>query len=146
MQDCEATESGPRPVFEFRHLSDSGLIWLINRVVFHPRGCALALDYREGEDQPRGWTLMGSNEPWRFVSLEENPTSGVDEDAKFAAVEKLIADARRYGMVPVQSHAEAVQTFEGARAEAQRLGACLFVHGGHHYMTDDASHDAGEPE
>lgn len=55
----------PRP---FAELSSSGLLWLINTVVFHPRGYALALavDRHTGE-QAAGWTLLGNGtEPWRY--------------------------------------------------------------------------------
>jgi hypothetical protein len=47
-------------------LSESGLLWLINRVVFHPRGLALAL-YQDG-DQAHGWKLLAdpASEPFTF--------------------------------------------------------------------------------
>lgn len=46
-------------------LRESGLLWLINRVVFHPRGYAIALHY-EG-DQAVGWSLVGDGtEAWRY--------------------------------------------------------------------------------
>lgn len=47
-------------------LSDSGLLWLINRVVFHPRGFRLALSFTEG--QCDGWILQGDGtEPHWFT-------------------------------------------------------------------------------
>lgn len=53
----------PRP---FAELSDSGLLWLINRVVFHPRGFALAI-HVDGNDVATGWSIQGDgNEPWSF--------------------------------------------------------------------------------
>jgi hypothetical protein len=71
-------ESGPRPWEELR---SSGLLWLINRVVFHPRGWALALTYRDG--QATGWKLQGDgHEVWRF----NDP-----EDESFAAVQKTLS-------------------------------------------------------
>jgi hypothetical protein len=59
----------PAPSPDFRpllELSESGLLWLINRTVFHPRGIALAL-YQEG-DEARGWKLLAapSGEPFTF--------------------------------------------------------------------------------
>ncbi|MGQ4469313.1 hypothetical protein ACN6K6_000615 [Streptomyces violaceoruber] len=57
----------PSPDYRpFLDLSDSGLLWLINRVVFHPRGVALAL-YQEG-DAALGWTLLtaAKGEPFTF--------------------------------------------------------------------------------
>jgi hypothetical protein len=52
-----------RPLAE---LSEAGVLWLINRQVFHPRGMALAL-YVEG-DQVLGWKLIRSDpsEPFSF--------------------------------------------------------------------------------
>ena len=38
-----------RPLLE---LSEAGLLWLINRVVFHPRGIALALHEEGGKANP----------------------------------------------------------------------------------------------
>lgn len=64
------------------NLSESGLLWLINRVVFHPRGFALAYLHSE-----RAFSLLGDgSEPWRF--------EGVDEDATFQRVENLFDDRR----------------------------------------------------
>ncbi|MFD9107149.1 hypothetical protein [Streptomyces bottropensis] len=58
-----------RPLLE---LSESGLLWLINRTVFHPRGLALAL-YQEG-DQARGWKLLtaAADEPFAFTDDVDN--------------------------------------------------------------------------
>lgn len=57
-------------------LLDDGLLWLINRSVFHPRGFALAVDTAGG-----GLTLYGDgSEVWKF-----DLGAGV-EDAKLAAV------------------------------------------------------------
>jgi hypothetical protein len=66
----------PAPVPDFRpllELSESGLLWLINRSVFHPRGLALAL-YQEGEEA-RGWKLLAAAEGEPFSFPE-----GVDND------------------------------------------------------------------
>lgn len=58
----------PRPL---RELSDSGLLWLINRVVFHPRGFALQLARRESDGEIIGWRLAGDGrEPWRMEGGE----------------------------------------------------------------------------
>lgn len=60
--DTGAADPG-RPLIELR---DSGLLWLINRTVFHPRGYALALITSGG--QAAGWDLVGDgSEPWRFA-------------------------------------------------------------------------------
>jgi hypothetical protein len=75
----------PRPIAELR---DSGLLWLINRAVFHPRGFALALSYHGGEVV--GWKLLGDgSEPWQF---------GEGEDQNFAAAEATLRDAGGRGL------------------------------------------------
>lgn len=58
-----------RPLLE---LSESGLLWLINRVAFHPRGLALAL-YQEG-DEALGWKLItaAEGEPFAFPESTDN--------------------------------------------------------------------------
>jgi hypothetical protein len=77
VSEHELDDKAVRP---FSELRDSGLLWLINRVVFHPRGWALALSYRDGE--PVGWKLLGDgNELWRF---------GDPEDENFAAAEATL--------------------------------------------------------
>lgn len=72
----------PRP---FDELRDSGLLWLINASVFHPRGFALALHYEGGEAV--GWSLVGDGtEPWQY-----DPAA----DDRFAAAEATLAAARQ---------------------------------------------------
>ncbi len=56
-------ESHPAPerdAYSFGQMTETGLLWLVNRVVFHPRGFALALDYGDGEDEPRGWSIVAA--------------------------------------------------------------------------------------
>lgn len=55
-----------RPIRDLRELQESGLLWLINRVVFHPRGWALGLATNEAGEVV-GWRLQGDGtEPWHF--------------------------------------------------------------------------------
>lgn len=81
MPDSQSVTSTPlRPTAE---LGDSGLLWLINRVVFHPRGFALAFT-------PDGtqWQVLGDGtEPW----LYEPETA---EDLLFAHAEATLDVAR----------------------------------------------------
>lgn len=71
-------------------LRDSGLLWLINRVVFHPRGYALFVTMRDGE--PVGWGLQGDgSEVWTF--------SG-DEDHHFEAVQYTFAEQAAAARAP----------------------------------------------
>ena len=60
-----------RPAPEVRPLAElrsSGLWWLINRVVFHPRGYAVALEM--GDDgEVEGWSLLGDgSEPYVYAA------------------------------------------------------------------------------
>ncbi|MEV2239515.1 hypothetical protein [Micromonospora sp. NPDC049891] len=76
-----AGENG-RPLGELR---DSGLLWLINAAVFHPRGYALALHVDDGGDVT-GWSLMGDgSEPWQY---------GDDMHERFAAAERTLREQR----------------------------------------------------
>jgi hypothetical protein len=64
-----ASEEVPARSFtEFREL---GLLWLVNRQVFHPRGYALA--FNMGKDgEVLGWTILGDgSEAWTFASEED---------------------------------------------------------------------------
>jgi hypothetical protein len=57
-----------------------GLLWLINRTVFHPRGYALAID-----QETLRWSVLGDGtEPWRFEITDEI------EDAKFIATQRVM--------------------------------------------------------
>lgn len=50
----------------FAELSASGLLWLINTSVLHPRGFALALVIDES-GTATGWQLLGDGtEPWMY--------------------------------------------------------------------------------
>jgi hypothetical protein len=51
---------------DFADLRETGLLWLINRVVFHPRGFGLALHVAD-DGTTTGWSLQGDgSEPWTF--------------------------------------------------------------------------------
>lgn len=79
-----ATFDDGRPWDELR---SSGLLWLINRVVFHPRGFALCLVVRGGEIV--GWKLQGNGrEVWAF------PADG--EDDFFSRAEATLAAGRSH--------------------------------------------------
>ncbi|MEW2568390.1 hypothetical protein [Streptomyces sp. NPDC047070] len=70
--DPTADDSHPQPdqAQPLEDLPSSGLLWLINRTVFHVRGLALAL--HTGDDSKiTGWSLLtskddGKIEPWTF--------------------------------------------------------------------------------
>lgn len=61
----------PAEVRGWDELREAGLLWLINRTVFHPRGFALAL-VRRG-DQIVGWRLLGDgSEVWSMAGPEDD--------------------------------------------------------------------------
>lgn len=79
-------ELEPRPLRPFSDLRDTGMLWLINRVVFHPRGFALAIQ-RDDNGDAVGWAMQGmGDEVWTF-------TEGDDEES-FAKVEVFLAELR----------------------------------------------------
>ena len=59
-----------RPVSD---LLDSGLLWLINRVVFHPRGLALALWREDTTGDVTAWRLLATadGEPFTFSNRDD---------------------------------------------------------------------------
>jgi hypothetical protein len=72
-----------QPMSTFR---DRGLLWYINRVAFHPRGFALALDVDEQTGDIKGWTIMGSgSEAWYFQPH--------DDDECLKKIQALLAEA-----------------------------------------------------
>lgn len=53
----------------FDDLSTTGLLWLINAAVFHPRGYALAFAMNIETGEVTGWDLLGDGrQPWRYDS------------------------------------------------------------------------------
>jgi hypothetical protein len=65
-------QSDERDAFSFNQLREEGVLFMINRLVFHPRGYALALEYADGETEPRGWNIIGDGtEIWCFYHEEE---------------------------------------------------------------------------
>ena len=63
-------------------LRADGVLWMINRCVFHPRGFALAID------DAGALTLMGNgSEPWQYGDKEL-------EDEKLKAFNLLLLHAR----------------------------------------------------
>lgn len=61
----------PADALPWDDLRESGLLWLINRVVFHPRGWALALVQHDFTIV--GWHLLGDGtEVWRYDGGEDD--------------------------------------------------------------------------
>lgn len=59
-----------RPLHE---LADSGLLWLINACVFHPRGLAFSIQIDPESPEEEGWTLLSADEgePYMFADTPE---------------------------------------------------------------------------
>lgn len=67
----------------FEDLSATGLLWLANRVVFHPRGFALALTI-DATGKAVGWNLLGDgSEVWTFAEDRD--------DHHFATAQRTLA-------------------------------------------------------
>jgi hypothetical protein len=76
-------------------LRSSGLLWLINRVTFHPLGFALALEV-ESDGRVIGWALQGNGEEiWKF--------SDADDDTGFAASGATLKAAAEANAKPAQT-------------------------------------------
>lgn len=72
---AQDTGNYPRPCGELQPIYDlatSGLLWLINRTVFHPRGLALALNFEE-DGEATGWLLLAADkgEPFSFPDRDD---------------------------------------------------------------------------
>lgn len=76
----------------FADLRETGLLWLLNRVVFHPRGYAFALHFND-DHECTGWSLMGDGtEPWSMADRppDTRPADYRTEDELFRAVNELL--------------------------------------------------------
>ncbi|MCW2831129.1 MAG: hypothetical protein JWP31_1821, partial [Aeromicrobium sp.] len=66
MTNIEQPTVSPSPGRAFSELRETGLLWLINRQVFHPRGWAFSL-HVDGAGDITGWSLIGDGvETWSF--------------------------------------------------------------------------------
>lgn len=78
-----ANDKDPR-TRTFAELRKTGLLWLINTSLLHPRGFAMAVVLNDQGDVT-GWKLLGDGtEPWIF---------NAECDEQFAAVEELLRPA-----------------------------------------------------
>lgn len=71
-----------RPV----HIRESGLLWLINKSLMHPRGYALAYD----DDTQQFFVMGDGEEAWHFNTVNEDPAKGIDEDVMLAKIKALL--------------------------------------------------------
>lgn len=69
--DVSLTEYRDHAARPFEELRDSGVLWLINRMVFHPQGYALALHF-DSAYQLTGWSIAGNGtEEWRYTQGDD---------------------------------------------------------------------------
>jgi len=69
----------------FHELRDTGLLWLINTTVFHPRGYALSITL-DDDGVATGWGLLGDGtERWAYSETLE-----ADLDALFVLTKELL--------------------------------------------------------
>jgi hypothetical protein len=74
-----------RPFYEMRA---TGVLWAINRVLFHPRGYSLVLTVEHDTENVIGWTISGDGS--EVIAFAEG-----DEDVEFAAFTALLDSLRR---------------------------------------------------
>jgi hypothetical protein len=75
------------PIKGWEELVNSGVVWAINRAVFHPRGFALAIHTNDAGDFI-GWTLKGDGRaPYIFTDKMFEI-----EMERFKAFERLLFD------------------------------------------------------
>lgn len=75
----------------WEELKTTGLLWLINATVFHPRGYALGLFRDSVTGEFVGWVLLGDGtEPWTF-SDEGLPEGQPTVDDLFSLAKELLA-------------------------------------------------------
>ena len=80
---------GPRP---FKELSETGLLWLINVSVFHPRGYALGL-HPGPTGEYIGWSLLGDGtESWYMSEPtdEQHAAGARTHDELFALAKAMM--------------------------------------------------------
>lgn len=89
---------GNDPGRPFDELMDSGLLWLINASVLHPRGLALALHVDNETGKASGWSLRyaGDGEAYRYaVPCElDDPSKAADIDDLFRRAEETLQAAK----------------------------------------------------
>lgn len=109
-----------RKAYTFAQMIDTGLLWYINRSLLNPRGFALALEYADDEDEPRGWSIVASDGPitlavdnnsvgWEVPTYDNPITVTIDdgfEKEKFDNLEHMLEYARRMGRVPPEETAK----------------------------------------
>lgn len=93
-------EAEAEKVLPWSDLRTNGILWAINRYLFHPRGYALALSYHADDDneptgEPTGWAFFGDgSEQWEYATDTTNEM--------FVAFEAFLMNRAR--PIPVVRH------------------------------------------
>lgn len=98
--DEKPSEPPSRPVYPMTDFRGRGVLWMLNRVVFHPRGFAIGLHWADdvtveqieaNEVEPIGFSIQGDGkEVWAFGQEPD-----WSEDAPFAVFEAMLDEARQ---------------------------------------------------
>lgn len=72
---------------DFGELATTGLLWLINVSILHPRGYAMALGY-DDTGKCSGWRIVGDgSEAWQ-MGCDDETKAMIDQ--RFAALNELL--------------------------------------------------------
>lgn len=106
----------PSEIRPWIDLKSTGLLWLLNASVLHPRGFALGLARDPESGEIVGWKLLGDgSEPWVFEGAADGSC-----DQNFADVEALFASARP-GVRMAVPHCADPQSCPDCQAAAREL-------------------------
>mgnify|MGYP006921322236 CR=1 FL=1 len=68
----KTTDADTDVLHDFEEMRPLGILYLINKAVFHPRGFALSLSYSD-DGELLGWQMLGDGtEAWRMSADQEN--------------------------------------------------------------------------
>jgi len=81
---------------DFSLMSDTGVLWAINRYLFHPRGYALAL-IKNDEEEVTGWQILGDGKQI-FTYTEDS------DDNRFVRFESFLEKLKGKESDAVNSH------------------------------------------
>lgn len=144
------TAHGPDKVYRdpddtihpFADLRPTGLLWLINATVFHPRGLAMALEFHK-DGTAMGWSLQvaGPGEPFTFLDCPE-------VDAAYVNAERTMAEAKLAATEDPEEAAQ-VERIQGDPPPETSCCGCIEQAPGnpnpHHTFAPDCLAPTGRP-
>lgn len=87
MADSNLNPPAATSPLPFNQLRDTGLLWLINTSVFHPRGYALSIHINPETGIAQGWQLLGDGTQ-RWAWAED--VMADELDYRFQTVRRLM--------------------------------------------------------